>query len=161
MIPYYMRLKIKDINKISYRDSNGVMNGTLIINIDITYLPDEIVNRIKEKLVLQINRCEQVKIEESNDIEISELKEDSIHEDTQVVKEIRQLKITIRKEFNITVEKKYSNIFFSPFEELVIVATFTLNNVIWDNGKDNFKISFNSMGFSMDELLKVTRDKRT
>jgi hypothetical protein len=51
------------------------LNGTLIINIDITDLPDDIVKKIKSNLVLQINRCEQVEILKSNDIEITEPRE--------------------------------------------------------------------------------------
>jgi hypothetical protein len=152
MIPYYMRLKIKDINKVAYRESTAALNGTLIINIDITYLPDDIVKKIKSKLVLQINRCEQVEILKSNDIEITEPRE---YISTPTGKrEKRQLKITIRKEFNVTVEKQYSNIFFSPYEELVIIATFTLNNIVWERANKKIKISFNSMTFEMDDLIQ-------
>lgn len=39
LIPYYMRLKIKDVNKISYKESTAVMNASLIINIETTGLP--------------------------------------------------------------------------------------------------------------------------
>jgi hypothetical protein len=62
MVPYYMRLKIKDINTISYRESTAIMNASLVINIDVTALTPEILKKIKSKLVLQINHCEQVKI---------------------------------------------------------------------------------------------------
>lgn len=72
MVPYYMRLKIKDINQISYRESTAVMNASLVINIDITGLTPEILKKIKSRLVLQINHCEQVKIKEKTDIEITE-----------------------------------------------------------------------------------------
>lgn len=70
MIPYYTRLKIKDISQISYRESTAIMNASLIINIDVTGLTPEILKKIKSRLTLQINHCEQVKIKESSDIEI-------------------------------------------------------------------------------------------
>lgn len=96
MIPYYTRLKIKDINQISYRESTAIMNASLIINIDITGLTPEILKKIKSKLTLQINHCEQVKIKDSSDIEIVESKE-VIYDRKRPIKEMRQLKITIRK----------------------------------------------------------------
>ena len=115
MVPYYIRLKIKDISQICYRESTAVMNASLIINIDVTGLTNEMLKKIKSRLTLQINHCEQVKIKESSDIEISESAE-TIYDHKRLVKEMRQLKITVRKEFHVAVEKKYSHIFYSPYE---------------------------------------------
>jgi len=70
-----MRLKIKDIREISYKDSSAIVNGTLLINICFKNIYDVMKSRsatrgkilnlkakVVENLILQIKYSDQLKL---------------------------------------------------------------------------------------------------
>jgi hypothetical protein len=63
----------------------------------------------------------------------------------------------VRRDFKVSINRKHSRVFYSPFEKLVVVATFNLHKIVVATEKEEVQIYFNSMAFNADSIYQIMK----
>jgi len=114
-LPVYITNKIKSIQDVSVQSLTGNISCALIINIFFGDIPEEILKKLENSIVVQLNRGEAMF-----------LADDGITITFKRDKKAKFLIFTIRKVFlGFLIE----DTLWSPFEVLQLIISLTLNTV--------------------------------
>ncbi len=107
--------KIKNIQDVSVQSLTGNISCTMIINVCFEGIPEEIVKKLENSIIIQLNRGEAIKLED-----------DGITITVKRDKKANFLIFTIRKLF---LSSLISDTLWSPFELVELIISITLNTV--------------------------------
>jgi hypothetical protein len=114
-LPVYITNKIKSIQDVSVQSLTGNISCAIIINVFHEGVPEEVVDRLENSMIVQLNRGEAIKLED-----------DGITITVKRDKKKHFLIFTIRKVFLAFL---LSDPLWSPFELIELVISITLNTV--------------------------------
>ena len=113
-LPAYARIKCKGFTGLDVKNVVGTMSTTIFLTVFYGDLHEEIVELIRKKAVLEVNRGDPIKLE------------DSLFITTRRNPTEKTLSFTIRKNLQTRMDP---HIFWTPFEILNMILTINLRPI--------------------------------